>query len=292
MTFNGRPYGQRKTKNSIPLKKHVFDIQNFFRMLVSCQMILKLSFIPQIPYVRLGSFTLWHSTWRKSRTLHLQLKVTRAVDRCRFGVPSRSTIELPLLQAGLGTAYVKVLVVDDHTEKATLHKDILYMAGQLGLDPPTMLLSSGGPTSELVQALENSEAVAKCFGCSISTSAVLFIVYCSISVNELDSSGPAKKTENDLIDCAGAAVPLCNTYGWGFRHESWHYECIQKYIVPGRLCAAILSIKENNAAKICSTLQQGHNDAENENFLEEQMERTAKFGFYLLDEVLSEHQFN
>lgn len=41
-------------------------------------------------------------------------------DKCRFGVPSRSTIELPLLQAGLGRAYVEVLVSDDNT-KNVLH---------------------------------------------------------------------------------------------------------------------------------------------------------------------------
>ena len=41
-------------------------------------------------------------------------------EKCRFGVPSRSTIELPLLQAGLGRAYVEVLVSDDNT-KNVLH---------------------------------------------------------------------------------------------------------------------------------------------------------------------------
>ena len=70
--------------------------------------------------------------------------------------------------------------------QATLHKQILHMAGQLGLDPPTMSLCSGGPAAELEQALQNSEAVAKCFHCSISTSAILFIIYCSayISLSE------------------------------------------------------------------------------------------------------------
>lgn len=56
------------------------------------------------------------------------------------------------------------------------------MAGQLGLDPPTMLLCSGGPAAELEQALQNSEAVAKCFNCSISTSAILFVIYCSACI--------------------------------------------------------------------------------------------------------------
>jgi diphthine-ammonia ligase len=33
--------------------------------------------------------------------------------KCYLGVPSRSTIELPLVQAGLGKAYVEVLVSDE-----------------------------------------------------------------------------------------------------------------------------------------------------------------------------------
>lgn len=38
-------------------------------------------------------------------------------EKCRFGVPSRSTIELPLLQVGLGRAYMEVLVAQDHSKK-------------------------------------------------------------------------------------------------------------------------------------------------------------------------------
>ncbi|XAR60041.1 Diphthine--ammonia ligase [Bertholletia excelsa] len=110
-------------------------------------------------------------------------------EKCRFGVPSRSTIELPLLQVGLGKGYIEILLANDESKRvlhvqsiscwapscigpysqATLHKEILYMAGQLGLDPPTMLLRSGGTAVELEQALQNSEAIAKCFQCSIST---------------------------------------------------------------------------------------------------------------------------
>lgn len=56
------------------------------------------------------------------------------------------------------------------------------MAGQLGLDPPTMLLCKGGPTAELQQALVNSEAIARSFNCSISKSAILFIIYCSACI--------------------------------------------------------------------------------------------------------------
>lgn len=38
-------------------------------------------------------------------------------EKCRYGVPSRSTIELPLLLVGLGRAYIEVLVANDSTKK-------------------------------------------------------------------------------------------------------------------------------------------------------------------------------
>lgn len=38
-------------------------------------------------------------------------------EKCRYGVPSRSTIELPLLLVGLGRAYIEVLVANDPTKK-------------------------------------------------------------------------------------------------------------------------------------------------------------------------------
>jgi len=41
-------------------------------------------------------------------------------EKCPFGVPSRSTIELPLLQASLGRAYIEVLVANDNN-KNVLH---------------------------------------------------------------------------------------------------------------------------------------------------------------------------
>ncbi|XP_076892398.1 diphthine--ammonia ligase-like [Bidens hawaiensis] len=140
-------------------------------------------------------------------------------DKCRFGVPSRSTIELPLSQVGLGNAYVEVLVANDNSKKvlhvqsisswapscigpysqATLRKEILNMAGQLGLDPPTMSLCDGGPVSELEQALINSEAIAKSFNCSISTSAILFVIYCSKSTSSLDIISMQKK-HNEILN--------------------------------------------------------------------------------------------
>ncbi|XP_055801105.1 diphthine--ammonia ligase [Solanum dulcamara] len=139
-------------------------------------------------------------------------------EKCRYGVPSRSTIELPLLLVGLGRAYIEVLVANDSTKKvlhvqsiscwapscigpysqATLHNDILHMAGQLGLDPATMLLCEGGPVAELEQALENSEAVARSFNCSISMSAIVFVIYCSESIEKAERIIVQKKTETLL----------------------------------------------------------------------------------------------
>ncbi|XP_042046236.1 diphthine--ammonia ligase-like [Salvia splendens] len=277
-------------------------------------------------------------------------------EKCRFGVPSRSTIELPLLQAGLGRAYVEVLVSDDNTKnvlhvqsisewapscigpysQATLHKDVLQMAGQLGLDPPTMLLSAEGPTLEFQQALDNSEAVAKCFNCSISTNAICLVIYCSASLsssdrvsvnNQMDvclaqmklrlNNGskpntpvlsvpvilyilvpdlpkralvevkpllyngedmeiPARVTKQDL--CAKQAY-------WGFEHESWHNGCLQKCIVSGRICAAVISITQEIVAKIC------YNESECKAIIQK-LVRVAEFCIYLLDEVLLENDLS
>lgn len=41
-------------------------------------------------------------------------------EKCPFGVPSRSTIELPLLQVRSGNAYIEVLVANDQS-KRVLH---------------------------------------------------------------------------------------------------------------------------------------------------------------------------
>ncbi|KAL3520996.1 hypothetical protein ACH5RR_019145 [Cinchona calisaya] len=281
-------------------------------------------------------------------------------DKCRFGVPSRSTVELPLSQVGLGMAYIEVLVAADETKRvlhvqsisswapscigpysqATLHKDILYMAGQLGLDPPTMLLCSGGPTAELEQALENSEAVAKCFNCSISASAILFVIYCSASMNESDRITIEDKTNillkemklyysdsrssSDVFDpiflyvlvpdlpkrafvevkpvlyVAGNVGLLADKAGevsstaqdyCGFQHESWHDECLQKCVVPGRLCAAILSVTQNIAGKIYSKFHL-QDDAGRKTLMEDQIDVIAKFCVYLLDKFLSENCFS
>lgn len=145
--------------------------------------------------------------------------------KCYLGVPSRSTIELPLAQVGLGNAYVEVLVTNELVKRvlhvqsiscwapscigpysqATLYGEILYMAGQLGLDPPTMKLCPGGPTAELELALRNSEAVANAFSCSIFSSAIHFLVYCSTHLTSNEKEEVEQKLHNSYIarlDCS------------------------------------------------------------------------------------------
>jgi diphthine-ammonia ligase len=79
------------------------------------------------------------------------------------------------------------------------------MAGQLGLDPPTMKLCTGGPTTELELALQNSEAVANAFSCSIYTSAIHFLVYCSAHLTSNEKEEVEQTLQRSYItrlDCS------------------------------------------------------------------------------------------
>lgn len=93
------------------------------------------------------------------------------------------------------------------------------MAGQLGLDPPTMMLCSGGPTAELEQALLNSEAVANCFNSSIA-SAILFVIYCSASL----MSSQRTEVQHKMEYLIGQRVP-------GLQHKRRFSDPIFLYIL-------------------------------------------------------------
>lgn len=93
-----------------------------------------------------------------------------------------------------------------------MHKEILHTAGQLGLDPPTMLVCSGGPTAELEQALANSEAVANCFNCSISLSTILFVIYCSTSIPTSDMASIQEKQDEVLKEMKSQRLDSGNIY--------------------------------------------------------------------------------
>ena len=101
------------------------------------------------------------------------------------------------------------------------------MAGQLGLDPPTMKLCPGGATAELELALQNSEAVANAFSSSIYSSAIHFLVYCSAQLTsdekvEVEQTLQAvfkMQTEPDVREAIEALNQriLCANFaiGWG-----------------------------------------------------------------------------
>ncbi|KAL2642116.1 hypothetical protein R1flu_009703 [Riccia fluitans] len=118
---------------------------------------------------------------------------------CVRGVPSRSCVELPLVESGMGGALVEIIAAESQTKRvlhvqsiscwapccigpysqATLFQGLLYMAGQLGLDPPTMTLVSGGGAVEMLQALRNCEAVGSAYTASFLSSVMSFTVFCS-----------------------------------------------------------------------------------------------------------------
>ena len=67
--------------------------------------------------------------------------------------------------------------------QATLQHGMLFMAGQLGLDPPTMDLVSGGAGSQTKQAVHNCQAVVEAFSTSLVHSLISLIIYCSSSLD-------------------------------------------------------------------------------------------------------------
>ncbi|KAJ8562698.1 hypothetical protein K7X08_031150 [Anisodus acutangulus] len=252
--------------------------------------------------------------------------------KCRYGVPSRRT-------------YIEVLVANDPTKKvlhvqsiscwapscigpysqATLHNDILHMAGQLGLDPTTMVLCEGGPVAELEQALENSEAVARSFNCSISTSygeserivvqkktetllkkmkshhaegakksEVLDPIFLYVLVPDLPKSRcftreylSAPSDHNKQYQSTGQGY-------WGFEYDTWHDICLQKSVVYGKICTAILSVSEELAAKFCSLTNDAcpGNPKSKGLIEEEQVIMIARFCIYRLNKVLLENNFS
>ncbi|XLS62134.1 hypothetical protein HN51_016362, partial [Arachis hypogaea] len=253
-------------------------------------------------------------------------------ERCPFGVPSCSTVEMSLVEMNFSKAYMEVLVSNNKAKKAsscigpysqaTLHDNILYMAGQLGLDPPTMNLCSGGAIAELELALKNCEAVAKCFrncenvakcfNCSISTTkqntckaldpVVLYVLvpdlpkrfgwHISSACVEIKpvlyvDDGTQIATET-ITESSGSEAP----HYWGFKQKNWHDSCIRKLVVPGMICAVTLSITSEDAAKICfhSVSTDSVND---DQYLQHKslMKKSSRFCFYLLDKVMTDNGF-
>lgn len=80
---------------------------------------------------------------------------------------------------------------------------------------------------------------------------------------------------------------------WGFEHEGWHDACIQKCVVRGQICAIILSITWELAAKICSdSLPTDYVNGDQFPLAKAHMEKLTKFSVYLLNKVLSDTAFS
>ncbi|KAK3029293.1 hypothetical protein RJ639_040129, partial [Escallonia herrerae] len=272
-------------------------------------------------------------------------------DKCSFGVPSRSTIELPLLQVGLGRAYLEVLVAKEQSKRvlhvqsiscwapscigpysqATLHKEVLHMAGQLGLDPPTMLLCSGGPSAELEQALENSEAFSLPFtvhhlfrhqrenihekqeaflkkmklvhlDCGNMTDMLnpvfLYVLVpglpksASVEVKPILYAADNEAAEMDHV-MPDQSTKVAQSY-WGFQPEHWHDLGLQECIIHSKICAVILSITAEVAARIYVDAAAGTNQENVDaqiSLSKGRMERIARFCIYRLDKILVENCF-
>ncbi|KAJ7556728.1 hypothetical protein O6H91_05G095500 [Diphasiastrum complanatum] len=137
---------------------------------------------------------------------------------CIKGVPSRCTVEVPLVEGGLGSVMVELLVAHDKSKKvlhvqsiscwapscigpysqATMHRGILHMAGQLGLHPATMSLVSGGAGAQMDQALINCEAVVQAFSLGPHFPATSFTIYCTSSAGDEGLKGISNELEKYL----------------------------------------------------------------------------------------------
>ncbi|KAL1145187.1 hypothetical protein V6Z11_A11G282300 [Gossypium hirsutum] len=256
-------------------------------------------------------------------------------DKCPFGVPSRSTIELPLIQAGLGRAYIEVLVANDQSKRvlhvqsiscwapscigpysqATLHKEMLHMAGQLGLDPPTMTLCDGGSTAELQSALQNNERPKihdnlDTFAKQLKLShldkgtkpEVLDPIFLYILVPDLPKRAlveikpilyvPETVETPEETSCQLSSIVAPSSFG--FQPADWPDSCIQKCVIPGKICAVVLSITSVVAMKICSDSMNADwsNNNHQNSLTESQMKRISRFCIFLLNKTIIENDFS
>lgn len=75
---------------------------------------------------------------------------------------------------------------------------------------------------------------------------------------------------------------------WGFQHANWHDSCLQKCVVPGKLCAVVLSVSSELAAMICHKDKRDHQNS----LTERQLDTVLRFCLYLLDKIVMENNFS
>eukprot|EP00271_Cylindrocystis_brebissonii_P004707 TRINITY_DN16538_c0_g1_i1.p1 TRINITY_DN16538_c0_g1~~TRINITY_DN16538_c0_g1_i1.p1 ORF type:complete len:878 (-),score=167.80 TRINITY_DN16538_c0_g1_i1:264-2897(-) len=185
-------------------------------------------------------------SWAQALYVHLYLANMTAFDaanrayvasitdaKCAaYGVPSRSTLEVDLEGAGMGSVALDVMLRLGEGEEGapaqggragglhvqsislwapacigpysqcTRDGSLLLLAGQLGLDPPTMALVPGGSAPQTIRALLSCEAIARAFGVSIQGGALCFTVYCAaVEEGQVAAVEEIAKTINEFLIC-------------------------------------------------------------------------------------------
>eukprot|EP00897_Mesotaenium_endlicherianum_P003092 jgi/Mesen1/2810/ME000172S01960 len=214
---------------------------------------------------------------------------------CVRGVPSRSTVEVPLGGVGLGHVMADVLAARDESKKVlhvqsisawapscigpySQHMGLLHMAGQLGLDPATMSLVEGEGAAQTAQrqtarALRSCEAVARAFGTSAANCAVALTVYCAVS-GEGPAAWSAVEAEVErFLDSRGRAALLRSPR----KSEGSKIEESERRVPPGVSAMAGLQIsggaggaEEREGRSLLSEERQGDSEEEEEEEEEEE----------------------
>lgn len=100
------------------------------------------------------------------------------------------------------------------------------------------------------------------------------------------------ETDDDIVP--DVSLEVAQNY-WGFQNNEWHDCSIQNCIVPGRICAVVLSITDELAVKICCN---GATGAVHDGVAQKwcitlrQMEMIARFCLYRLNTTLLMNYFS
>lgn len=80
---------------------------------------------------------------------------------------------------------------------------------------------------------------------------------------------------------------------WGFQHADWHESCFQKCVVHEKICAVILSITCEIAARVCSeSLDASQSKDCQTSQADGGMGRLSRFCIYLLNKIIVENNFS
>lgn len=108
-----------------------------------------------------------------------------------------------------------------------------------------------------------------------------------------DSVEPEEVVIDDDV-VPGVSLKVAQNY-WGFQNNEWHDCFMQNCVVPGKICAVVLSITDELSVKICSN---GATDAVHDGVAQQccisvrQMEMIARFCLYHLDTTLLMNYFS